>query len=92
MYAQRFGSLPIAHRTGGLADTIRDDATGFLFSDFSVTGFLGAIRRAFSAFASARRFDAMRRDAMASIFDWTGSAQRYSALYGEPHAGTRAAD
>ncbi|MDQ4136634.1 MAG: glycogen synthase GlgA, partial [Pseudomonadota bacterium] len=24
MYAQRFGSLPIAHRTGGLADTIED--------------------------------------------------------------------
>ncbi len=28
MQAQRYGSLPIAHRTGGLADTIQDGATG----------------------------------------------------------------
>ncbi len=36
MYAQRFGSLPIGHRTGGLADTIVDDHTGFLFHEPSV--------------------------------------------------------
>jgi glycogen synthase len=30
MYAQRFGSLPIGHRTGGLAETIVDGETGFL--------------------------------------------------------------
>jgi starch synthase len=31
MYAQRFGSLPIGHQTGGLAETIEDGKTGFLF-------------------------------------------------------------
>ena len=30
MYAQRFGSLPVARNTGGLADTIEDGVTGFL--------------------------------------------------------------
>jgi starch synthase len=44
MYAQRFGSLPIAHRTGGLADTIEDGVTGFLFGEMSLGGFMGAIR------------------------------------------------
>ena len=29
MYAQRFGSLPIGHQTGGLAETIADGETGF---------------------------------------------------------------
>ena len=29
MYAQRFGSLPIGHQTGGLAETITDGETGF---------------------------------------------------------------
>src|SRR6476659_9828792 len=38
MYAQRFGSLPIAHRTGGLADSIQDGVTGFLFRDPSFAG------------------------------------------------------
>jgi starch synthase len=29
MYAQRFGSLPIGYKTGGLAETIDDGKTGF---------------------------------------------------------------
>jgi starch synthase len=33
MYAQRFGSLPVARNTGGLADTIENGVTGFLFND-----------------------------------------------------------
>ena len=36
MYAQRFGSLPIGHQTGGLAETITDGETGFLFSKPSI--------------------------------------------------------
>ena len=31
MQAQRYGALPVAHATGGLADTIEDGETGFLF-------------------------------------------------------------
>ena len=47
MYAQRFGSLPIGHQTGGLAETIQDGETGFLFSQPSAESFLGGVRRAF---------------------------------------------
>src|SRR5262249_50346352 len=47
MYAQRFGSLPIGHQTGGLAETITDGETGFLFSRPSIESFLGGVRRAF---------------------------------------------
>ena len=45
MYAQRYGSLPIAYRTGGLADTIEDGVTGFLFSSLSREGLVSAIGR-----------------------------------------------
>ena len=38
MYAQRCGTLPIAYRTGGLADTIDDDSSGFLFSTANADG------------------------------------------------------
>ena len=31
MRAQRYGSLPVARKVGGLADTIEDGVTGFLF-------------------------------------------------------------
>jgi starch synthase len=81
MYAQRFGSLPIAHRTGGLADTIEDGVTGFLFGDFSTSSLIGAIGRATDAFHSRRRLNGMRRKAMAQPFDWRDSALRYARLY-----------
>jgi len=81
MYAQRFGSLPIGHQTGGLAETITDGETGFLFSQPSIESFLGGIRRAFSTFVSKERLDAMRRSAMARSFSWDLSAALYSALY-----------
>jgi starch synthase len=81
MYAQRFGSLPIGHQTGGLAETIRDGETGFLFSQPSAESFLGGVRRAFDAFKAKDRLDSMRRSAMARSFSWDLSASLYSALY-----------
>jgi starch synthase len=81
MYAQRFGSLPIGHQTGGLAETITDGETGFLFAQPSIDSFLGGIRRAFSTFISNERLDSMRRSAMARSFSWDLSAALYSALY-----------
>ena len=81
MYAQRFGSLPIGHQTGGLAETITDGETGFLFAQPSIDSFLGGIRRAFTAFMSTERLDSMRRRAMARSFSWDLSAACYDALY-----------
>jgi starch synthase len=81
MYAQRFGSLPIGHQTGGLAETIRDGETGFLFPQPSAESFLGGVRRAFDAFGAKDRLDTMRRSAMARSFSWDLSAACYSALY-----------
>jgi len=81
MYAQRFGSLPIGHQTGGLAETITDGETGFLFSQPSIESFLGGVRRAFSTFMSKDRLDCMRRSAMARTFSWDLSAALYNALY-----------
>ena len=81
MYAQRFGSLPIGHQTGGLAETIQDGETGFLFPQPSAESFLGGVRRAFETFMAKERLDAMRRSAMARSFSWDLSAACYSALY-----------
>ena len=81
MYAQRFGSLPIGHQTGGLAETIEDGETGFLFPQPSAESFLGGVRRAFETFMSKDRLDAMRRSAMARSFSWDLSAACYSTLY-----------
>ncbi len=81
MYAQKFGSLPIAHKTGGLADTIEDGRTGFLFGAPTAGGLKSAVRRAFDTFGSGHRFSEMRRAAMSMSFDWKESASRYTELY-----------
>ena len=81
MYAQRFGSLPIGHRTGGLAETIRDGQTGFLFPQASAAAFIGAICRAFGTFSSKARLHSMRRHAMSQTFDWQSPAAAYRHLY-----------
>ncbi|MGN6056927.1 glycosyltransferase, partial [Pseudomonas aeruginosa] len=46
LYAQCFGSLPIARCTGGLADTIVDGVTGFLFREETAQSYLDAVMRA----------------------------------------------
>jgi starch synthase len=81
MQAQRYGSLPIAHATGGLADTIEDGATGFLFSDLSGDGLFGACQLAFEAFDDADVLAGMRQAAMARNFLWSGAAAEYEQLY-----------
>ncbi len=81
MYAQRYGAIPIAHRTGGLGDTIDDGRTGFLFEQPDAAQFEDAIRRAFEAYGSSKRLNELRRAAMALKFEWDDSARRYAEIY-----------
>ena len=81
MYAQRFGSLPIGYRTGGLSDTIVDGKTCFLFNRLSSDGLLGAVCRAFATFGAKQRLHGMRRSAMGQAFGWEASANSYASLY-----------
>jgi starch synthase len=81
MQAQRYGALPIAHATGGLADTIADGTTGFLFSTLSPEGLMAACHRAFDAFEDEAQLEQMRRAAMARSFGWAAAAAEYEVLY-----------
>ena len=81
MYAQRYGSLPVAYRTGGLADTIEDGANGFLFSRMTLDDLMGAVTRAFDSFASRKTMERMRRNAISRPLNWLQSARRYNGVY-----------
>ena len=45
MIAMRYGSLPIVNHTGGLADTVENDVTGFVFNEYTPESFLEAFQR-----------------------------------------------
>ena len=81
MRAQRYGTLPVARRVGGLADTIADDVTGFLFDDYHAAALDWAIDRALKRYANADGWAKRMRAAMSQDFAWERSAEKYAALY-----------
>lgn len=81
MYAQRFASLPIAHRTGGLADSIDDGVTGFLFNEPDVHSYRHAVERALAVFDKPHLLNAMRCRAMSAGFFWSHAVEPYDQLY-----------
>jgi starch synthase len=90
MYALAYGTLPLVHRVGGLADTVVDvalenladgTATGFVFERFDAAAYGAALRRAFALHGRRLEWQRVQRTAMSQRFDWSAAAARYVALY-----------
>ena len=89
MIALRYGTPPIVRRTGGLADTVIDEAsrpgkgTGFVFGAATPGALADACEVAIAARAAGGpSWDGLVQRGMAVDFDWTtGSAPRYVELF-----------
>jgi starch synthase len=90
LYGLAYGSLPLVHRVGGLADTVVDcalenladgSATGFVFDRFDAAACGAAVRRAFALHGHGPEWRRVQRSAMQQRFDWSAAAERYVALY-----------
>lgn len=85
MIAMRYGSLPVVHATGGLADTVtdssRDDGTGFVFWELTPAALVDALARAAATLARPDEVAHLRRTAMTRDFSWSASARAYLVLY-----------
>ena len=90
MYSQRYGTLPIVRKTGGLADTVVDTlpetiadrtATGFVFNDASASSLLEAIKRAMMLYSDKKTWATIQANAMQIDFSWRHSAEQYLLLY-----------
>lgn len=85
LYAMRYGALPIVHRTGGLADTVRDAAqpqgNGFVFDAPSAAALGQAVHRASAAYAQPAAWRRLIQRAMAADFSWDRSARQYLKVY-----------
>jgi starch synthase len=90
MYAQRYGTIPVAHGVGGLADTIIDippfsediaDATGVLFWEYSVSALIEALQRLEFVYANTLLWRDLQRAAMRQDFSWDKSARLYARRY-----------
>ncbi len=87
LIALRYGTLPVVHATGGLADTVTDltaepdVGNGISFSTYSAAALLDALRRALYLFAQRERWPELVARAMAYDSRWSASARAYSDLY-----------
>lgn len=79
LIAMRYGTLPIAHAVGGLADTIQHGKTGFLFTGASRS----PMARGVEAWLEQPAPENLAQKAMQQDFSWTRPAREYHALYRE---------
>lgn len=87
MYSQRYGTIPIVRRTGGLADSVQhyDPATatgtGVVFNDFDTGGLTWAIETALAWYAKKPLWQNIMANAMAQDFSWERRVGEYEQLY-----------
>jgi starch synthase len=96
LYGLRYGTLPVVHRVGGLADTVvdadesalrEDRATGFAFDGATPDALARALRRALETWHRPTAWRQTMRRAMAQDTSWRAPAARYAALYDAMVAG-----
>ena len=90
LYSLRYGTVPIVHRVGGLADSVTDadpariaagQATGIVFEDLSPDTLSGAVQRALALYRQPQVWTRIAITGMGQHFGWQDSARRYLDLY-----------
>ncbi len=90
LYAMRYGTLPLVHGVGGLADTVTDatadalaagTASGIVFHTFTEAGLREAVVRAFSLHDDEAMWARLQQHMMGLRFAWADAANAYRSLY-----------
>jgi starch synthase len=91
LYSLKYGTIPVVHSTGGLADTVIDAtttnvqtgrATGFVFVPATPSSFADALSRCLRMYREQPgQWRALQRAGMAQDWSWRRSAVEYERLY-----------
>ena len=85
LYALRYGTIPIVHKTGGLKDTVIDienkKGYGLSFETLSIENIIHSIERAISLYANREMLVKTRKKMMGLNFSWDKSSKEYIKLY-----------
>ena len=82
MISMRYGTLPIAHLTGGLKDTVKNNKNGFCFNKYSSDKLSVCLKDSLKIFKdNQKKWGQMQRQAMTEDFSWSASAKKYVQLY-----------
>lgn len=87
MYSLKYGTPPVVHKTGGLADTVqlfdstRGEGTGFVFDHFAAEGLRWALDYALDTYPHRETWERLQRNGMAKDFSWDVQGREYVDLY-----------
>jgi len=88
MNSMRYGTLPIVHEVGGLADTVipyhhvTDEGTGFSFYDFDAYTMMNTIDHALTIFYDyPKQWQNLIQQAMEKDYSWESAAEAYIEQY-----------
>jgi starch synthase len=90
MIAFSYGAVPLVHRVGGLADTVKKfesfdpksrEGYGVVFNTPTPRSLLLAVRKGLDLYADKKRFEQLVAHNMQCDFSWSESAKAYAALY-----------
>ena len=90
MYSMRYGTIPLVHAVGGLADSVTDctdesladgTATGFQFHTDDADAFLQRLRDALACYRHPDRWRQLVQNGMTSDWSWSRSAAAYEQVY-----------
>jgi starch synthase len=95
LYSLRYGTVPIVHRTGGLADTVRQwqprtgAGTGFVFDHHDEAGLRWAIEAALTTYRDPKQWQRLIQNGMAEDFSWDVQGKLYELVYAKLAAAGR---
>jgi starch synthase len=85
IYSLRYGTIPVVRATGGLDDTVDEQAfgggNGFKFWGYSPWALMDALVRALGAFKNKDEWTRMMRRGMVQNFSWEKPAHEYVRVY-----------
>jgi starch synthase len=82
MIAMRYGTLPLVRKTGGLADSVRDSNTGFVFNRYTRQALVRRMQEVIGMYQDQQpQWKRMVVRVMGEDFSWKTQASRYIKLY-----------
>lgn len=83
LYALAYGTVPVVHATGGLADSIikystgKKTGNGFLFKEYTAEAMLKALQQAIDLYRNEEAWEELQKSIMEEDHSWKASAQLY---------------
>lgn len=82
MIAMRYGTPPLVRKTGGLADSVIDGKTGFVFGPYQTAALVAKMKEVIDLYTKKpRTFERIMKAALSADFSWKHQVEEYIKLY-----------